>query len=138
MAELIGTANSFKDGLLSSVNAFSNEFQYLKVASFPTTGGSNATFLLISNNTYASGFAFLIDCYARDSSNLHVYYKKIYGLGAEDELKIGYKEENDGLVLYVSRRSVLMRILCLVKSDNTTLIYEGRTYPEDAISAVEI
>ena len=121
MAELIGTVTTEKDGLWPASKAFYNDFSSLKVATFKSR--SSACFILYTINPFNYGFAALIDFNFSDTT-IFAKYKVLYGNATTMlNLKIGYTNNNDEAILYISRPSVSFNIMCLGKTDEVKLEY---------------
>lgn len=121
VAGLIGTVTTEKDGLWPASKAFYNNFSSLKVATFKPL--SSACFILYTINPYNYGFAALIDFNFSDTT-IFAKYKVLYGdVTTMLNLKIGYTNNNDEVILYISRPSVTFNIMCLGKTDGVKLEY---------------
>ena len=121
VAELIGTVTTEKDGLWPASKAFYNNFSSLKVATFKPR--SSACFILYTINPFNYGFAALID-FNFDDTTIFAKYKVLYGnVTVMSNLKIGYTNNNDEVILYISRPSVKFNIMCLGKTDEVKLEY---------------
>ena len=121
VAELIGTVTTEKDGLWPASKAFYNNFSSLKVATFKRR--SSACFILYTINPFNYGFAALID-FNFGETTIFAKYKVLYGNDTiMSNLKIGYTNNNDEAILYISRPSVTFNIMCLGKTDEVKLEY---------------
>ena len=121
MAGLIGTVTTGKNGLWPASKAFYDKFSSLKVATFKPL--SSACFIFYTINPFNYGFAALID-FNFGETMIFAKYKVLYGNATTmSNLKIGYTNNNDEVILYISRPSVTFNIICLGKTDEVKLEY---------------